>query len=184
MNNHLIKTLLLPLILLFSGCASYTVTEKDMTDYLHKHVSFEQSVGIENVMHAFVSIQNMEVNIGRADVNRVSILANTSAKVQVWNQPERKLELDLEFSAIPNYDKQSGEIFLNSLRLERFEEESQLLTPEIKKLLKPAVSMIGSALSQYPVYRLDSNKVKEALIKSAEPNLVIKDHKLVIELFD
>ncbi|HAH02213.1 MAG TPA: DUF1439 domain-containing protein, partial [Vibrio sp.] len=30
----------------------------------------------------------------------------------------------------------------------------------------------------------DSNKVQESLIKSSEPNLVIKDNKLVIELFD
>ncbi|TCW11460.1 uncharacterized protein DUF1439 [Vibrio crassostreae] len=44
--------------------------------------------------------------------------------------------------------------------------------------------MIGFALSQSPVYKLDSNKVQESLIKSSEPNLVIKDNKLVIELFD
>ncbi len=184
MKNNVIKVLSLPLILLFSGCASYSVTEKDMTDYLHDNVSFEQSVGIENVMHAFVSIHDLEVNIGRADADRVSVLANTSAKVQVWNQAERNLELDLEFSAVPQYDKETGEIYLKSLRLDRFDEESQLLTPEVKKLLKPAVSMIGTALSQYPVYKLDSSKVEEALIKTAEPNLVIKDHKLVIELFD
>ncbi len=184
MKNNLIKPLSLLLILLFSGCASYSVTEKDMTDYLHDNVSFEQSVGIENVMHAFVSIHDLEVNVGRADADRVSVLANTSAKIQVWNQPERKLELDLEFSAVPQYDKETGEIYLKSLRLDKFDEESQLLTPEIKKLLKPAVSMIGTALSQYPVYKLDSSKVEEALIKTAEPNLVIKDHKLVIELFD
>ncbi len=184
MKNNVIKALYLPLILLFSGCASYSVTEKDMTDYLHDNVSFEQSVGIENVMHAFVSIHDLEVNIGRSDADRVSVLANTSAKVQVWNQPERNLELDLEFSAVPQYDKETGEIYLKSLRLDRFDEESQLLTPEVKKLLKPAVSMIGTALSQYPVYKLDSSKVEEALIKTAEPNLVIRDHKLVIELFD
>ncbi len=184
MKNNVIKALSPLLILLFSGCASYSVTEKDMTDYLHDNVSFEQSVGIENVMHAFVSIHDLEVNIGRADADRVSVLANTSAKVQVWNQPERNLELDLEFSAVPQYDKETGEIYLKSLRLDRLDEESQLLTPEIKKLLKPAVSMIGTALSQYPVYKLDSSKVEEALIKTAEPNLVIKDHKLVIELFD
>ncbi|WP_165314078.1 DUF1439 domain-containing protein [Vibrio ziniensis] len=179
------KSLILPfLVITFAGCASYSVTEQDMTKYLDDNVSFEQSVGVENVMHAFVSIHDMDVSIGRVDADRVSVLANTIAKIQIWNQPEKKLELDLEFSAVPQYDKETGEIFLKSLRLDRFDEESQLLTPEIKQLLKPAVSMIGTALSQYPVYKLDSSKVEQALLKSVEPNLVIKDNKLVIELFD
>ena len=185
MIKKALKSLLLPLAALtFAGCASYSVTEQDMTKYLHDNVSFEQSVGVQNVMHAFVSIHDLDVNIGRADADRVSVLANTTAKVQIWNQPEKKLELDLEFSAVPEYDKETGEIFLKSLRLDHFDEEGQLLTPEIKQLLKPAVSMIGTALSQYPVYKLDSSKVEQALLKSAEPNLVIKDNKLVIELFD
>jgi len=78
----------------------------------------------------------------------------------------------------------AGEVYLKSLRLERFQEKGQQLSPEVERLLKPAVSMIGFALSQSPVYKLDSNKVQESLIKSSEPNLVIKDNKLVIELFD
>jgi|GEM_PF-5484040 len=188
MYKKMIKATLTPvlsmMLLVISGCASYSVSEQDITDYLDKNVAFEQTVGIENIMHADVSIHDLQVNIGRADVDRISVFADTNAKVNVFNQPERNLALNLEFSAIPEYDKQTGEIFLKSLRLEKFEEDSQLLTPEIKQFLKPAVSLIGKALSQYPVYKLDSNKVEQSLLKSAEPNLVIKNNKLVIELFD
>ncbi len=185
MTTKLINRFIIACIaLILSGCVSYSITEQEMTEYLADSVMLEQEVGVQSVMYAQVAVDDLEVQIGRADEQRVSVLANTNAKVQVFNMPNMGLDLDLEFSAIPEYDKESGEVYLKSLRLERFEEKEQQLSPEIEKLLKPAVSMIGFALSQSPVYKLDSNKVQESLIKSSEPNLVIRDNKLVIELFD
>ncbi len=185
MTTKLINRLIIACIaLILSGCVSYSITEQEMTEYLADSVMLEQEVGVQSVMYAQVAVDDLQVKIGRADEQRVSVLANTNAKVQVFNMPNMGLDLDLEFSAIPEYDKESGEVYLKSLRLERFEEKEQQLSPEIEKLLKPAVSMIGFALSQSPVYKLDSNKVQESLIKSSEPNLVIRDNKLVIELFD
>ena len=185
MTTKLINRFIIAYIaLILSGCVSYSITEQEMTEYLADSVMLEQEVGVQSVMYAQVAVDDLEVQIGRADEQRVSVLANTNAKVQVFNMPNMGLDLDLEFSAIPEYDKESGEVYLKSLRLERFEEKEQQLSPEIEKLLKPAVSMIGFALSQSPVYKLDSNKVQESLIKSSEPNLVIRDNKLVIELFD
>lgn len=185
MTTKLINRFIITCIaLILSGCVSYSVTEQEMTNYLQDSVMLEQEVGVQNVMYAQVAVDDLAVQIGRTDAERVSVLANTNAKVQVFNLPNMGLDLDIEFSAIPEYDKESGEVYLKSLRLERFEEKGKQLSPEIEKLLKPAVSMIGFALSQSPVYKLDSNKVQESLIKSSEPNLVIKDNKLVIELFD
>ena len=185
MTTKLINRFIIACIaLILSGCVSYSITEQEMTEYLADSVMLEQEVGVQSVMYAQVAVDDLQVKIGRVDEQRVSVLANTNAIVQVFNMPNMGLDLDLEFSAIPEYDKESGEVYLKSLRLERFEEKEQQLSPEIEKLLKPAVSMIGFALSQSPVYKLDSNKVQESLIKSSEPNLVIRDNKLVIELFD
>lgn len=166
------------------GCATYSISEQEMTNYLSDNISFNQSVGVENVLYAQVAIDDLKVNIGRADADRLSVFANTNAKVQMFNQPSQTLDLDLEFSAIPEYKQESGEVFLKSLRLEKFDEKGGQLSPEIKALLKPAVSMIGYGLSNQAVYKLDSNSVQESLLKSSDPNLVIKDNKLVIELFD
>ena len=183
MNISTIKLALFSLIiLLLGGCASYSISEQEMTDYLTDKVHINQSVGIQELLYAHVAVDDIEIQIGRADEKRISVLANTTAQIQMMNTPEQALDLNLEFSAVPTYDKESGEIFLTALRLEHFEEKQQQLPVEFVQLLKPAVSMIGYALSQQPVYQLDSNKIEEALLKSAEPNLVIKDHKLVIEL--
>ncbi|MEX3070737.1 DUF1439 domain-containing protein [Vibrio alginolyticus] len=171
-------------VLLVNGCASYSITERDMNKYLEKKATINQSVGVENVMYAQVSVDDLEVKIGRVDNDRISVFANTKADVQFLTQRTVGLDLDLEFSAVPKYDQQTGEVFLQSLRLEKFEDKSNLLTPEITNLIKPAVSMIGYALSNQPVYKLESDKVQSILLKSASPNLVIKNNRLVIELFD
>lgn len=169
---------------LISGCSSYSITESDMTKYLQDNVSFKHSVGVENVIYAHVAVDDLEVKIGRADADRVSVFANTSAKVEMLNRQNMKYNLDIEFSAIPEYDKETGEIFLKSLRLDTIQDNDKLLTPEVTKLIKPAISLIGYALSEQPVYKLSSNAVQQALIKSSNPDLVIKDNKLVIQLFN
>ena len=170
--------------LMLGGCVSYSITEQDMTKYLQDSVMLEQEVGVQSVMYAQVAVDDLEVKIGRTDNQRVSVIANTNAKVEIFNMPNMGLDLDIEFSAIPEYDKESGEVYLKSLRLENFNESGKQLPENIANLLQPAVSMIGLALSQQPVYKLDGAKVQEALLKSAEPNLVIQNNKLVIELFD
>ncbi|WP_300181450.1 DUF1439 domain-containing protein [uncultured Aliivibrio sp.] len=175
-------TLLSSLVL--TGCASYSITEKEMTDYLSDEIHINKSVGIPGFLYAQVNVENVDVTIGRIDVNRISVFANTTAVIQMMDELKENLDLTLEFSAVPEYDKETGEIYLKSLRLEKFAEKNKQLSPELTSLLKPAVSIIGYALSNKPAYKLNADKLKESIIKSAEPNLVIKNNKLVIELFD
>lgn len=184
MKNNKLTLLTLLSSLVLSGCVSYSITEKEMTNYLSDEIHVEKSVGIPGLLYAQVNVENVEVHIGRIDADRISVFANTTADVQMMDELKQNLSLTLEFSAIPEYDKNTGEIYLKSLRLEKFEDKNKQLSPELTSLLKPAVSIIGYALSNEPAYKLNADKLKESLIKSAEPNLVIKNNKLVIELFD
>lgn len=102
----------------------------------------------------------------------------------MMSQPDMNLDLDIEFSAIPEYKKETGEVFLKSLRLERLDEDGSILTPEIRQLIKPAVSLIGNAVSSYPVYQLDESTVKQSLLKSSNPKVTVENNKLVIDFFD
>ncbi|MDR9827997.1 DUF1439 domain-containing protein [Vibrio sp. FNV 38] len=169
---------------LLGGCASYSISEQEMTSYLQDNLSVEHSLGVPSVMHARVSVDDLAVKIGRADADRVSVFAKTTAALEMLSLQNIDLDLDLEFSAIPEYDQETGEIFLKSLRLEKFDEHSNRLTPQIKQFIEPAVALIGNALSNQPVYKLNSAKTKEALLKSTDPSLAIKNNKLVIELFN
>ncbi|KOO10618.1 hypothetical protein AKJ18_33315, partial [Vibrio xuii] len=63
--------------LVLSGCVSYSISEQQMTKYLQDNANLNQSVGVENVMYAQVSVDDLDVKIGRADKDRVSVFANT-----------------------------------------------------------------------------------------------------------
>lgn len=174
------------IIVLFSlsGCVSYSITEQEMTDYLNQNLRLEQAVGIEDMLYAKVSVDDLKVNIGRSDKDRVAVFANTTAELHMMSQPEINLDLDIEFSAIPSYKKETGEVFLKSLRLERLDEDGSVLTPEVRQLIKPAVALIGNAVSSYPVYQLDEATVKQSLLKSSSPDVKVENNKLVIDFFE
>ena len=57
--------------LMLGGCVSYSVTEQEMTNYLQDSVMLEQEVGVQNVMYAQVAVDDLAVQIGRADTERV-----------------------------------------------------------------------------------------------------------------
>lgn len=179
-----ITSLAITSVLILSGCSNYSITEKEMTDYLSDEIHIEKSVGIPGVLYAEVNIENIDVKIGRVDNQRISVFANTTADIQMMDELKQGMSLTLEFSAIPKYDKETGEIHLKSLRLEKFEEKNKQLPSELVTLLKPAISVIGYALSSEPAYKLNPQKMKEFFIKSAQPNLVIKNNQLVVELFN
>ncbi|GMQ46116.1 DUF1439 domain-containing protein [Vibrio sp. 10N] len=167
-----------------SGCVSYSITEQEMTEYLNDNLKLEQSVGVQDVLYAKVSVDDLRVTIGRSDKDRVAVFANTTAELQMLNQQDVDLDLDIEFSAVPEYKKETGEVFLKSLRLERLDEDGSVLAPEIRQLIKPAVSLIGSAVSSYPVYQLDETTVKQALLKSSSPKVSVENNKLVLDFFE
>ena len=81
--------------LMLGGCVSYSITEQDMTKYLQDSVMLEQEVGVQSVMYAQVAVDDLEVKIGRTDNQRVSVIANTNAKVEIFNMPNMGLDLDI-----------------------------------------------------------------------------------------
>lgn len=182
MTNRLFKIFTVVMIVVTSGCASYSISEQQMTDYVSNNLSANQSIDVEGLVKAEIGLNDVEIRIGRADADRISVFANTNALVEIMNGTELNLDLAMEFSAIPYYEKETGEVFIKSVRLEQFEDKSNTLPSALTPLLKPAVSVVGDVLSQYPVYQLDNSQFEQALLKSAQPNLVIKNNKLVIEL--
>jgi hypothetical protein len=64
--------------MLLTGCASYSITEKEMTDYLSNEIHVEKSVGVPGFIYAQVNVENVDVKIGRLDADRISVVANTT----------------------------------------------------------------------------------------------------------
>ncbi|KJG02910.1 DUF1439 domain-containing protein [Photobacterium angustum] len=166
----------------FAGCSSYGVTESEMQNYINKETNVERSVGIQGIAYATGKFEKVKVGIGRVADNRVSVDTTASAQLELAGQPPQDIVVKANFSAIPYYNQDEGAIYLRGLNIESLaikpEKFNNMLT---KPVITPFVSLIGQVLSTKPVYKLDENELKQALLKSTKPELVIKNHQLVLD---
>ncbi|WP_036799679.1 DUF1439 domain-containing protein [Photobacterium marinum] len=189
MNNFIInrlsvkRVLILTLVFLLSSCASYSVTEGEIQEYLDKNASFERTVGVKGLAYANVKFNDIKVGIGRVSDDRVNLEAKSEAKIIISGQPEQEVSIDVSFSAVPYYDRNEGAIFLNDLEVESLD-----IVPDVlegfgsKHLISPIVQLIGQLLLTRPVYRLDEDDFKQSVLKTARPELLIKNHSLVVQM--
>lgn len=174
---------LLLIVFMLSSCASYSVTEGEIQDYLDSRATFERTVGIKSLAYANVKFSDIKVGIGRVSDDRVNLDAKSQAKIMISGQPQQDIAIDVSFSAVPYYDKEEGAIFLNDLEVESLELSPDELTSFAgKQLLTPIVEMVGQFILTQPVYRLDEEDAKQSLLKTARPELLIKNHSLVIQM--
>lgn len=166
-----------------SSCASYSVTEGEIQNYLDSRATFERTVGIKGLAWANVKFSDIKVGIGRVSDDRVNLDAKTEAKFMISGQPEQEVDIDVSFSAIPFYDKEEGAIYLKDLNMESLDVSPYNLNDfASKQLLTPIVDVVGKIILSYPVYRLKEDDFKQSLIKSARPEMLIENHSLIIQM--
>ncbi|MDV5167489.1 DUF1439 domain-containing protein [Photobacterium rosenbergii] len=170
------------LSLILSSCASYSVTEREIQDYLDDRSGFERTVGIKGLAHANIKFENVKVGIGRVSSDRVNLDADSKAQISIQGQSTQDLQIKVSFSAIPYYDKEEGAIFLNDLSVEEIDIQPNELNLPSKQLLSPIIEMVGQYLLTRPVYRLSDEDFKQSMLKTARPELLIKNHELVIQI--
>ncbi len=153
-----------------------------MQNYINKETNVRRSVGIQGIAYATGRFDNVKVGIGRVADNRVNVDATASAKLELAGQQPQDIVIKTNFGAIPFYNPDEGAIYLRSLNIESLnikpEKFNNMLT---KPVVTPFVSLIGQVLSTKPVYKLDESEMKQALLKSTKPDLIIKNHQLVLD---
>ncbi|MGF1687274.1 DUF1439 domain-containing protein [Photobacterium japonica] len=153
-----------------------------MQHYLDDKAKFERTVGIRGIAHANVKFDDIKVGIGRVANDRVNLDAKSEANVTIYGQKPQTVNLNVSFSAVPYYDKAEGAIFLNDLNVENIDIQPNSLNLPTKQLLTPVIEMVGQFLLTRPVYRLNEDDFKQSALKTARPELLIKNHALVIQM--
>jgi hypothetical protein len=183
LNRWAVFVVLAVVTLTMTGCASYSVSEADIQAYLNDQEQTEQTIGLKGIAQAKVSFSDIKVGIGRVADDRINVTAIADAALFLSGRSQKNIQIDMNFSAVPYYNPAEGAIFLNNI-----EAEALRVTPDElglfsnKLLIAPIVEIVGQLLSTQPVYRLDESDFKQSLVKKMKPELVIKDHKLVVDL--
>lgn len=170
--------------LMMSGCTSYTITEQDVSQYLNEEIEYNHELGLPGLLYATLHLDDVAVKIGRVAENRIDVEAAATGELEIFSQDNKELDLLLNFSAIPFYDKDRGAIYLKNVRLEKLDSKSYPIDDHLQKVVKPLVSVVSLFLTNEPVYKLKDSKLAESLIKAAEPNLLIKNNSMIIDFND
>ena len=182
-NCRALIAVLATMQLALTGCASYRISEADIQGYLKDQQQVEHTIGVAGIAQAKVSLSAIQVGIGRVAADRINLSAVADAALVLSGQGQKNVQIDMNFSAVPYYNPDEGAIFLNGIKAEALRvtpDELGLFSNHL--LLAPIVDIVGQLLSTQPVYRLDENDFKQSLVKKMKPELVIKNHQLVVDL--
>ncbi|MDO6581875.1 DUF1439 domain-containing protein [Photobacterium sp. 2_MG-2023] len=177
------KLCFLASVVLLTSCASYSITEQEVQNYLDKQARVEQKVGFGGFVQAHVLFNDIKVGIGRSASDRINLEAKSKADISIKGQPQQKVAINVNFSAIPYYDKSEGAVYLNNLKVESLDITPNTLGPfASSQILSPLIEIVGQYLLKIPVYKLQEDDFKQSLLKTARPELKIKNHSLVIQI--
>ncbi|GIU13059.1 DUF1439 domain-containing protein [Shewanella morhuae] len=177
--KKLSRTICLGLTVLLGGCASqYSITEREMEQYLSKEIHFEvkqgnQLVGID------VRINDISVKLGQKP-DTMSVSASTKVSI---NNPIFPLsaKLTTTFEAKPWYDSATHSIYLRQLELVKVESTPK----DIEKAMSSATPQVMGYLRQFlenqSVYVLDTKDSNQALMAKMAESIQVAPGKLVLK---
>ena len=177
--KKLSRTICLGLTVLLGGCASqYSITEREMEQYLSKEIHFEvkqgnQLVGID------VRINDISVKLGQKP-DTMSVSASTKVSI---NNPIFPLnaKLTTTFEAKPWYDSATHSIYLRQLELVKVESTPKDIERAMSSATPQVMGYLRQFLENQPVYVLDTQDSNQALMAKMAESLQVAPGKLVLK---
>ena len=92
---------------------------------------------------------------------------------------EAKIKLNLDTT--PYFDPEKGAVYLKDVRLLSWEVEPQKYQETVQFFLPMLADGLTNVLNNSPVYTLDENKTKEALVKKFGKAIIVEKGSLRLE---
>ncbi len=169
----------LGLTTLLSGCVTqYSISEREMEQYLSKEMHFEVKQGNQFV-GAEIRINDITVKLGNKP-DTMSVSAATQVSI---NNPllPLKAKLATTFEAKPWYDSVSHSVYLRQLELVKVESTPKDIEKAISMATPQLMSYLRTFLENQPVYVLDTKDSNQALMAKMTESIQVEPGKLVLK---
>ena len=174
------RAILLTISLLLTGCATtqglsfYSFNNSDLGAVLNKQLpKLSKKVKTMGLPVEF-SVQNFNVNIGPDARDVIMLGVDASAKISAFSL-SYPVDLVLQIEGSPHYDNQKKAIFLRNVKLLDSKVEAAGFGGNIGGLSADAMSIINSYLAVNPVYTLNMNDPKMALLGTLPLDLKVSE---------
>ncbi len=179
---QIIRFALLSVCLLLTGCVSqYSITEKELTNYLNDEMHFEVKQGSQ-LFGIELKVNDVDVTLGRkADTMTIS----AQSQIRVRN-PLMPIDAKLisEFEAQPWYDAETHSVYLRQLKLTKVDSSPKDLGQTIEKAAPQIMNFLTHFLETQPVYVLDTKESNQALLAEMTKRIEVVPGKLKLIFSD
>ena len=161
-----------------------SISEKEINDYLRtqlaEKIPLADSVGIPGLMQLDYQLHDLVTQIGQTSEKKVEIQGVVDGLlIARGKKHEAKIELNLDTT--PYFDPEKGAVYLKDVRLLSWEVEPQKYQETVQFFLPMLADGLTNVLNNSPVYTLDENKTKEALVKKFGKAIIVQKGSLRLE---
>ncbi|ASJ95274.1 DUF1439 domain-containing protein [Shewanella marisflavi] len=169
-------TLLGLMMLLLTACVSqYSISERQLTNYLNEEMHFEVKEG-NRFFGIEMKINDVKVKLGhKADT--MAIAANSQIKVANPLMPINATTT-AEFEAKPWYDTNQHSLYLRELKLVKLTSSPKDLEQAMGQAAPQVMRFITHFLETQPVYVLDTQEGNQALLAEMTKRIEVVPGKI------
>ncbi|WP_037457754.1 DUF1439 domain-containing protein [Shewanella sp. HN-41] len=177
--NKITRTICLGITVLLGGCVTqYSISEREMEQYLSKEIHFEVKQGNQFV-GAEVRINDISVRLGeKPDTMSVSAATQVSIKNPIL---PLSAKLTTTFEAKPWYDSATHSVYLRQLELVKVESTPKDIEKAISSATPQVMSYLRLFLENQAVYVLDTKDSNQALMAKMTESIQVAPGKLVLK---
>lgn len=167
-----------------SNAGLLSVSEQQINQYLQtrlaEKIPLQDSVGIPMLFQLDYNIQNLATKIGQTEAKKVEITGDIGGVLRVRGKTfDANITLNLD--TVPYYDPEKGAIFLKEVQLKSWQVSPAKYQNELQMILPLLADGMAGVLNRMPIYTLDENKMKEALVKKFGKAIIVEKGELRLE---
>ena len=161
-----------------------SISEKEINDYLRtqlaEKIPLADSVGIPGLMQLDYQLHDLVTQIGQTSEKKVEIQGVVDGLlIARGKKHEAKIKLNLDTT--PYFDPEKGAVYLKDVRLLSWEVSPEKYQETVQFFLPMLFDGLTNLLNHSPVYTLDENKTKEALVKKFGKAIIVEKGMLRLE---
>lgn len=161
-----------------------SISENEINQYVATHlaekVPLQDKVGVPGLFQLSYHLHSLTTKIGQTADQKVEIAGVIDSKLTARGK-KYDVQLQLNFDTIPYYHSEEGAIYLKELRLLDWQSNHDKYRSELQLFLPLLADGIAHILNNTPVYTLDENKTKEALVRKFGKAIVVEKGALRLE---
>ncbi|VTX68483.1 DUF1439 domain-containing protein [Haemophilus haemolyticus] len=162
------------------SASPFSITESQINQYLQEKGTIADKFGLPGLFFLDYQVRNLSTKIGQANDKRVEMSGTLEGLFQFGN---KKLpgKLNLTFDTIPYYNPEEGALYLKEMRILHWSGEPQQYIQKMQTIMPFLNENIARLLESIPVYTLDKNNMRDALIKKFAKKILIEQGKLTLD---